>query len=62
MNQTYRDVENCVDAVISQVGQRIVLGLPIGIGKPNHFVNALFARAVSDPSLILKIFTGLSFV
>lgn len=58
----HRDVEECVSAVLSQVGKNIVLGIPIGIGKPNHFVNSLFARAVEDRSITLKIFTGLSFV
>ncbi|HZV21015.1 MAG TPA: acetyl-CoA hydrolase/transferase C-terminal domain-containing protein [Hyphomicrobiales bacterium] len=58
----HRDVEECVSAVLSQVGKDIILGIPVAIGKPNHFVNALFARAVQDRSITLKIFTGLSFV
>jgi acyl-CoA hydrolase len=44
------------------VGREIVLGLPIALGKPNHFVNALYARAAADRSIKLKIFTGLTFV
>ncbi len=36
--------------------------MPIAIGKPNHFVNALYRRAVQDKSISLKIFTALSFV
>jgi acyl-CoA hydrolase len=60
--QMLRDAESCVDAVIAAVGREIVLGLPIALGKPNHFVNALYARAAADPSIKLKIFTGLTFV
>jgi acyl-CoA hydrolase len=48
--------------VLSGVGKEIVLGMPIAIGKPNHFVNALLARAVQDPTIKLRIFTGLTFV
>jgi acyl-CoA hydrolase len=58
----HRDVEECVSAVLSEVGPEIILGIPIGIGKPNHFVNSLFARAMADRTITLKIFTGLSFV
>jgi acyl-CoA hydrolase len=60
--QMLRDAEDCVDAVISAVGREIVLGVPIALGKPNHFVNALYARAAVDRSIKLKIFTGLTFV
>ena len=52
--------EACVDAVIEKVGKRIVLGLPLGIGKANHFINALYARAEADPEISLTIFTALT--
>ncbi len=58
----HTDVDSCVDAVLASVGREIVLGIPIALGKPNHFVNALFARAVKDASIKLTIFTGLTFV
>jgi acyl-CoA hydrolase len=49
-----------VDAVIEHVGPNIVLATPMGIGKPNHLINALYRRVVADPSLSLKILTALS--
>ncbi|WP_406827767.1 acetyl-CoA hydrolase/transferase C-terminal domain-containing protein [Microbulbifer sp. ARAS458-1] len=52
--------EACVDAVLEKVGKRIVLGLPLGIGKANHFANALYARAEVDPEISLTIFTALT--
>jgi acyl-CoA hydrolase len=58
----HSDVESCVEAVVADIGREIVLGIPIAIGKPNHFVNALFARAVGDRTIKLKVFTGLTFV
>ena len=54
------DLEACVEATLSRVGKRIVLGLPVAIGKPNPLVNAFVKRAVSDPSLHLTIMTALS--
>jgi acyl-CoA hydrolase len=54
------DVEGCVDEVITRVGRRIVLGIPLGIGKPNPLVNAFYQRAKADPELHLKIFTAIT--
>ena len=45
----FADVEACVDAILAKVGKKIVLGLPLGLGKPNHLANALYDRARSDP-------------
>ena len=56
----HRSAEDVVDAIIRDVGKEIVLGLPLGLGKANTIVNALFARAVADPSLRLTIYTALT--
>lgn len=53
-------IEACVDSVIAAVGARIVLGLPLGIGKPNRFINALWRRVAANPDLQLTIFTALT--
>lgn len=58
--QTFTDAQAIADAIISRVGKRIVLALPLGLGKPNHLTNALVARAVADPSISLHIFTALT--
>ncbi len=55
-----RDADACADAVIERVGRQIVLALPLALGKPCHFVNALYRRAKADPTLRLHIVTGLS--
>lgn len=56
----FEDVERCVDEIIARVGQRIVLGIPLGIGKPNPLVNALYRRVKTNPDLRLKILTAIT--
>jgi acyl-CoA hydrolase len=58
--QRVSDSSRCVDQVIQRVGKKITLGLPLGLGKPVHFVNALYGRAKQDPSIELHIVTALS--
>ncbi|WP_205686785.1 acetyl-CoA hydrolase/transferase C-terminal domain-containing protein [Caulobacter flavus] len=60
MTPRFTDPDVLADAVIDRVGRRIVLGLPLGLGKANHVVNALVARALRDPSLHLHVFTALT--
>lgn len=52
--------EAAVDAVIERVGRDLRVGLPLGLGKPTQFVNALYQRAKADPSLQLTLLTALS--
>ena len=56
----FDDPDRVADAVIDRVGKDIVLALPLGLGKANHVANALFARAASDASIRLHIFTALT--
>ncbi|MFV8782713.1 acetyl-CoA hydrolase/transferase C-terminal domain-containing protein [Microbulbifer sp. SA54] len=57
---TFTSAEDCVEAVLQRVGKRIVLGLPLALGKANHFANAMYARAQQDPEISLTIFTALT--
>ena len=54
------DVGECVDQVLERLGPRIVLALPLGIGKPNPTANEFYARAARDRSIDLTILTALS--
>ncbi|MCZ8130084.1 MAG: acetyl-CoA hydrolase [Steroidobacteraceae bacterium] len=56
----YDDVGECVEATLRRLGNRIVLGTPLGIGKPSHLLNEFWRRAARDPNLRLTIFTALS--
>jgi len=60
MSRVFNSATELVDAIIATVGKKVVLGLPIGIGKAVNVVDALYARAKSDPSISLDIFTGLT--
>lgn len=53
-------IEDAVDLVLAELGPQIVLGTPLGIGKPNPFINALYRRIKADPGRSLKILTALS--
>ncbi len=56
----FRDPEACAEAILSQVGARVVLAMPLGLGKANHVANALYARAAADPSISLEVLTALT--
>jgi acyl-CoA hydrolase len=56
----FADVESCVEATIQRIGRQIRLGIPLGLGKPNHIVNEFYRRASADPRLELRIFTALT--
>lgn len=49
-----------VTAAINAVGRNLVVGAPLGIGKPNPLLNAFYQRALDEPDIQLNIFTALS--
>jgi len=57
---TSSTLESVVEQALSRQGKHVVLGLPLGLGKPNRLVNAFYERARSDPSIRLDIVTALS--
>src|SRR5215216_772875 len=60
MPQLFDDVGEIVQETLRRVGHRVVLALPLGIGKPNLIANEFFRRARGDATLDLTIFTALS--
>ncbi len=60
MPKVFSDPEAIVDDIIRDAGRKLVVGLPLGLGKANHIINALFRRAAADPSIHLTIFTALT--
>ncbi|WP_282361184.1 acetyl-CoA hydrolase/transferase C-terminal domain-containing protein [Pseudomonas sp. PS01300] len=53
-------IEIAVDEVLARLPAHIHMGLPLGLGKPNRFVNALYARVRELPERQLTIYTALS--
>ncbi|MEO8400540.1 MAG: acetyl-CoA hydrolase/transferase C-terminal domain-containing protein [Gammaproteobacteria bacterium] len=46
--------------IIDQVGKTIIIAVPLGIGKPIGFLNALYQLALQDKTIQLTIITGLT--
>ena len=60
MPNMFTDADAIADAIIRDVGGPLVVGLPLGLGKANHIVNALYRRAANDRSLKLTFFSALT--
>ncbi|WP_095164843.1 acetyl-CoA hydrolase/transferase C-terminal domain-containing protein [Pseudomonas sp. Irchel 3H3] len=53
-------IEQAVDEVLARLPAHIHLGMPLGLGKPNRFVNALYQRVAQLPERQLTVYTALS--
>jgi len=53
-------IDAAVDHLLDTIPGNIVLGIPLAIGKPNPFVNALYRRIKGNPARKLRIITALS--
>ncbi len=53
-------IDAAVDHLLDTLPADIVLGIPLGVGKPNPLVNALYRRIRANPSRSLRIITALS--
>lgn len=53
-------IDQAVEQVLARLPAHIHMGLPLGMGKPNAFVNALYARIRELPERQLTIYTALS--
>jgi hypothetical protein len=60
MPKHFADPEAIAEDIIRDVGTDLVVGLPLGLGKANHIINALYARASADRSINLTFFSALT--
>src|SRR6201994_3019012 len=60
MPKLFSSPEAIAEDIVRDVGTTLVVGLPLGLGKANHIVNALYARAVADRSIKLTFFSALT--
>jgi hypothetical protein len=60
MPKQFTDPQAIAEDIIRDVGTNLVVGLPLGLGKANHIVNALYTRASADRSINLTFFSALT--
>jgi hypothetical protein len=60
MPKLFSDPDAIADHIIREVGTSLVVGLPLGLGKANHIVNALYRRAATDRAIDLTFFSALT--
>jgi hypothetical protein len=60
MPKLFSDPEAIAEDIIRDVGTNLLVGLPLGLGKANHIVNALYARAAADRAINLTFFSALT--
>ena len=53
-------VEVAVDRVLAAVTGPLVVATPLGLGKPNRLINALYRRVKDDPARPLTLDTALA--
>jgi len=56
----YNSIDQAVSRILSEIDGDITLGIPLGLGKPNPFVNTLYRRIKADGKRRLNIYTALS--
>src|ERR1700726_1931832 len=60
MPKLFTDPDALAEDIIREVGTHLVAGLPLGLGKANHIVNALYARAAVDRAINLTFLSALT--
>jgi len=54
------DVDAAADALLARIDGPLRIGTPLGLGKPNRLLNALYAKVIADPSRQMHLYTALS--
>ena len=60
MTDFIASVDECVARIFAHAHGTLRLATPLGLGKPNVLLNAIYRHAASDSSLRLDIYTALS--
>lgn len=58
--QHFDDAQALARAISQKYGGKVVLALPLGLGKANTIANAIYAQTANDPAQRLNIFTALT--
>lgn len=60
MTEFLSDTAAAVQAIFQRCGNRLIMAAPLGLGKPNELLNALYRAVCDDPDKQLTLFTALS--
>ena len=60
MTELLVDTETCTRRILAHAGAHLRLATPLGLGKPNVLLNAIYHRVERDAALKLDIYTALS--
>ena len=60
MTDFFTDTQACCARILAYARGALKLATPLGLGKPNVLLNAIYAAAERDPALKLDIYTALS--
>lgn len=55
-----QDNQDVLDFLQQKLGNNWQIGTPLGIGKPNPLINALYHHVVKKPDIVMSLFTALS--
>src|SRR5574337_1426389 len=58
--QLLTSTQICLARILAHAGTHLRVATPLGLGKPNVLLNAIYHRAESDAALELDIYTALS--
>ena len=60
MTTHFNKTSDCIEELINSAGKNLIIGTPLGIGKPNPLINEIWQKAKTDSSIKLEICTALS--
>ena len=49
--ERFDTLESALPRIVARLGKRWVAAAPLGLGKPNRLLNALYRHAKADPSI-----------
>jgi acyl-CoA hydrolase len=58
--QSFISAANAIESILERGGDQVAVATPLGLGKPNHLLNALYQRVKAEPARRLTLYTALS--
>ncbi len=58
--KVFTTIQQAEEYIVARAGKEMRFAIPLGLGKPNQLVNALYERAKKQSDLKLTVFTALS--